>query len=503
MPVRPRIPRRISRAVPVVALVLLVSFVDAGGVSAQNDLGSIRSEMEESSLRLGEMGMGLFRVTMQVPSLQSHVSLVTGLIQSVQTDLDYLEAMIQLFGLARDPGTAATVVLRELAGAREPHAAGCLRTAREVGGQSHLHTAHHSSHGTGTSRRTRPGSPAVLAHIRSARPGPQMTRWGGSVTVLLATLGAACADSPVEPDTPFAISFSHSVISKGWNLETFRHECVYSVSGQASGGAFAVWDSGDLELRYTNGSIDTSNLQAVNILDYWGSGQIKTGSLLEASRIAWGASSFELVHTFIYWDWKGQSTSQMVFIDCTVPPPTGSIAGTVTIDGVAAEGLTVTLSSGEAATTGAAGGYTISGAPLGAYRVTISGQPGDVVFPTVAQVAVIVTPDQVVSVNFGGIRIPASAIIHSVTSGRLWTSGGQGDPRGCREASFSCRRHERVHRCSLQAAERFGSCCRGDPSRCSASGMERRYASRDGVAAPKDPSHLLGGRSRSLSGGEP
>ena len=114
MTVRPRILRRISRALPAGALIFLATLVDADRVSAQNDLDGIRAEMEESSLRLGEMGMGLFRVTMQVPSLQAHVSLVTGLIQSVQTDLDYLEAMIQLFGLAGDPGAAATVVLREL-----------------------------------------------------------------------------------------------------------------------------------------------------------------------------------------------------------------------------------------------------------------------------------------------------------------------------------------------------------------------------------------------------
>jgi len=119
MPVRPLIPRRISCTPLVVTLVLLVGFVDASRVSAQHDLTGVRSEMEEIALRLGEMGMGLFRVTMQVPSLQSHASLVTSLIHNVQTDLDYLEAMIQLFGLANDPGTAAAVVLRELAGARE------------------------------------------------------------------------------------------------------------------------------------------------------------------------------------------------------------------------------------------------------------------------------------------------------------------------------------------------------------------------------------------------
>ena len=119
MAVHPRMLRRISRALPTVALVFLSAFFDAGRVSAQDDLESIRAEMEAISLRLGEMGMGLFRVTMQEPRLQEHVAQVTGLIQNVQSDLDYLGAMIQLFGLARDSDTAATVVLRELVGAGE------------------------------------------------------------------------------------------------------------------------------------------------------------------------------------------------------------------------------------------------------------------------------------------------------------------------------------------------------------------------------------------------
>ena len=160
--------------------------------------------------------------------------------------------------------------------------------------------------------------------------------------VLLATLCAACADPPLEPDTPFGVSFSHSILDKGWNVETFRHECLYTVSAEASGGpegAFAVWDSGDLEILCVNEPAVTSDPQPVNILD-----------------------------------------------------------------GVAAERITVTLSSGETATTKAAGEYTISGLPLGAYRVTVPGQLGDVVFATISEIAVLITPDQVVIHNFGGIR---------------------------------------------------------------------------------------------------
>ena len=212
---------------------------------------------------------------------------------------------------------------------------------------------------------------------------------------------------------PFTVSFSDSVLSKGWNVDAFRHECLYTVNAEASGGpegAFAVWSSGDLGLRYENEPADTSNVQSVDILNYWGTGQIKAGSVLEANRIAWGPSSFELLHTFVYRDWKGQSTSKTIIIDCTAPPPTGSISGTIAIDGVGAEGVPVTISTGETTTTDASGRYTVSGLPMGAYRVTIPGQLGDVVFPTTSQVAVIRTPDEVVSINFGGFRSPAAAL---------------------------------------------------------------------------------------------
>ena len=119
MTARARIARPIVLALSAVAIVLLGTLLGAGALSAQDDLGGVRSEMDESNQRLGEMGMGLFRVTMQAPNLQSHVSLITAFIQNVQTDLDYLEALIQLFDLASDRDTAATVVLHELAGASE------------------------------------------------------------------------------------------------------------------------------------------------------------------------------------------------------------------------------------------------------------------------------------------------------------------------------------------------------------------------------------------------
>lgn len=110
-----RMPAALSAAV----LMLFASILAAAPLRAQTGLAGLRQEMESSMRRLGEMDMGLFRVTMQDPNLEQHVALVTALIQSVITDLDYLEALIELHGLASDPDAAAAVVLRELAGAEE------------------------------------------------------------------------------------------------------------------------------------------------------------------------------------------------------------------------------------------------------------------------------------------------------------------------------------------------------------------------------------------------
>ena len=114
-----RAPLRSCSALMAVAIVFLGVLFHAEEVRAQEDLVGIRAEMDASNLRLGEMGMGLFRVTMQVPDLQGHVSLVTAFIQNVQTDLDYLEALVQLFELSGDRNAAAAVVLYELEGATE------------------------------------------------------------------------------------------------------------------------------------------------------------------------------------------------------------------------------------------------------------------------------------------------------------------------------------------------------------------------------------------------
>jgi hypothetical protein len=98
---------------------LLAGFLAVSPARGQTELDRIRSDMEEQMRRLSQVETMLFRSSLQDPALQDHVQLVSSMTQSVQTDLDYLEALLQLYGLAGDPAAAGAVVLRELAGARQ------------------------------------------------------------------------------------------------------------------------------------------------------------------------------------------------------------------------------------------------------------------------------------------------------------------------------------------------------------------------------------------------
>ena len=105
------------------------------------------------------------------------------------------------------------------------------------------------------------------------------------------------------------------------------------------------------------------------------------------------------------------------------PVVTGTISGTVTIEGTGASGVTVTLSSGTTATTDASGTYTFSNVNAGAYTVTISGYASDATFDATAKAATITTAGQVATVNFAGSYIKTSSIVGVVTAGGTALSG--------------------------------------------------------------------------------
>ncbi len=107
----------------------------------------------------------------------------------------------------------------------------------------------------------------------------------------------------------------------------------------------------------------------------------------------------------------------------TVPDVTGTISGAVTIEGTAKSGVSVTLSSGAAATTDASGQYSFAGVKAGTYTVTISGFPTDATFSTTTKGATIATSGQVQTVNFDGAYVRTSAILGSVAAGGSGLAG--------------------------------------------------------------------------------
>ncbi len=107
----------------------------------------------------------------------------------------------------------------------------------------------------------------------------------------------------------------------------------------------------------------------------------------------------------------------------TVPEVTGTISGVVTIEGTARSGVSVTLSSGAAATTDASGAYSFAGVKAGTYTITISGFPTDAAFSTTTKGATIATSGQVQTVNFDGAYVRTSAILGSVLAGSRGLAG--------------------------------------------------------------------------------
>ena len=112
------------------------------------------------------------------------------------------------------------------------------------------------------------------------------------------------------------------------------------------------------------------------------------------------------------------------------PPPVGTIAGTVTIDGAGAAGITATLSSGTTTTTNTSGAFSFTGVVAGSYTVSISGFADDVTFPSASQAATIASDGQTVNLNFAGQYIRSSSVIGAVVASdaMMSSSGSDGQP---------------------------------------------------------------------------
>ena len=102
--------------------------------------------------------------------------------------------------------------------------------------------------------------------------------------------------------------------------------------------------------------------------------------------------------------------------DVIPPPPTGSVTGQVSIEGMGIDDVSVNLSNGSSTTTAGGGTYRFDGVEAGAYAVTISGFPADAGFNATSAPATIPEAGGSVTVDFRGSYIFGTAsIIGTVT----------------------------------------------------------------------------------------
>ena len=109
--------------------------------------------------------------------------------------------------------------------------------------------------------------------------------------------------------------------------------------------------------------------------------------------------------------------------DVMPPPPTGSIVGQVSIEGMGVDGISVSLSNGASTATAGGGNYRFDNVEQGSYTVTISGYPADASFDATSAPASIGDTGGTVTVDFRGTYIRTAAIMGTVTVENMGLAG--------------------------------------------------------------------------------
>ena len=109
--------------------------------------------------------------------------------------------------------------------------------------------------------------------------------------------------------------------------------------------------------------------------------------------------------------------------DVMPPPPTGSIVGQVSIEGMGIDGVTVSLSNGASTATAGGGNYRFDNVEQGSYTVTISGFPADASFDATSAPANIGDTGGTVPVDFRGTYIRTASIMGTVTVENMGLGG--------------------------------------------------------------------------------
>ncbi len=127
--------------------------------------------------------------------------------------------------------------------------------------------------------------------------------------------------------------------------------------------------------------------------------------------------------------------------DVAPPPPTGSVAGQVSIEGRGADGVSVTLSSGAVTTTAGGGSYRFDDLEPGSYTVSISGFPAEASFDATSMPVTVGETGGTATVDFSGSYIRTASVRGSVTvegdglSGVAVRLSGMSDAQAMTDAS--------------------------------------------------------------------
>lgn len=142
-----------------------------------------------------------------------------------------------------------------------------------------------------------------------------------ALVLAVAVAAAGCKGTPTEPPEPFQLVITYVVTKVGWNeqLQPRRYECSYTLTARTSGGVegdAATWLDSEWQFRWANGTNQTYSLDLVDVLDHWGSLEIRSGEVQNARRVAWSANPFDLVYTFRFQEPDGRIRSAPVFVTC-------------------------------------------------------------------------------------------------------------------------------------------------------------------------------------------
>ncbi len=101
--------------------------------------------------------------------------------------------------------------------------------------------------------------------------------------------------------------------------------------------------------------------------------------------------------------------------DVAPPPPTGSVAGQVSIEGQGADGVSVALSSGATTATAGGGSYRFDDLEPGSYTVSISGFPTEASFDATSMPVTVGETGGTATVDFSGSYIRTASVRGTVT----------------------------------------------------------------------------------------